>query len=133
MQPFTINVKQADASEQETAGSYSKYKASPLELLKGSLIIVGGIIGYTKAGSKISLISGSVSGLLLIVCGIIQLMGINWGIILSIIITTILVITFIIRLAKTRKMMPAGLMILTGIVAVAVMVYEIGTKNSGTT
>ncbi|MDE5081508.1 MAG: hypothetical protein O4803_06090 [Trichodesmium sp. St15_bin1_1] len=99
----------------------------------GMLAIVGGIIGYTKAGSKISLISGSVSGLLLIVCGIIQLMGINWGIILSIIITTILVITFIIRLAKTRKMMPAGLMILTGIVAVAVMVYEIGTKNSGTT
>ncbi len=90
----------------------------------GILAIVGGIIGYTKVGSKISLISGSVSGLLLIISGIIQLIGINWGLIFSIVITTILVITFIIRLAKTRKMMPAGLMILTGITAVAVMVYQ---------
>ncbi len=99
----------------------------------GILAIVGGIIGYTKVGSKISLISGSVSGLLLIVSGIIQLMGMNWGLIFSTVITTILVITFIIRLAKTRKMMPAGLMILTGIVAVAVMVYEISMNNSATT
>jgi uncharacterized membrane protein (UPF0136 family) len=91
----------------------------------GILAIVGGIIGYTKVGSKISLISGSISGLLLIISGIVQLMGINWGIIFSTIITTILIITFIIRLAKTHKMMPAGFMILTGIVAVGVMVYEI--------
>ena len=27
--PFTINVKQADASEQVTEASYSKYKGSP--------------------------------------------------------------------------------------------------------
>ena len=99
----------------------------------GMLAIIGGIIGYTKVGSKISLISGSISGLLLIISGIIQLMGINWGLTFSTIITTILIITFMIRLAKTRKMMPGGLMIFTGIVAVAVMVYEIGTKNSGTT
>ncbi len=98
----------------------------------GILAIVGGIIGYTKVGSKISLISGSISGLLLIISGIIQLMGINWGLIFSIVITTILVITFIIRLIKTRKMMPAGLMILTGIVAVAVMVYQISLNNSVT-
>ncbi|MDJ0516635.1 MAG: hypothetical protein F6K22_38235 [Okeania sp. SIO2F4] len=98
----------------------------------GILAIVGGIIGYTKVGSKISLISGSVSGLLLIISGIIQLIGINWGLIFSIVITTILVITFIIRLVKTRKMMPAGLMILTGIAAVAVMVYQISLNNSAT-
>ncbi|NET45351.1 TMEM14 family protein [Okeania sp. SIO2B3] len=98
----------------------------------GILAIVGGIIGYTKVGSKISLISGSVSGLLLIISGIIQLMGMNWGLIFSTIIATILVITFIIRLVKTRKMMPAGLMILTGITAVALMVYQISLNNSAT-
>ncbi|MGD1805951.1 TMEM14 family protein [Dapis sp. BLCC M126] len=101
-------------------------------LAYGILAIVGGIIGYTKVGSKISLISGSISGLLLIISGIIQLIGINWGLIFSIVITTILVITFIIRLVKTRKMMPAGLMILTGIAAVAVMVYQISLNNSAT-
>ncbi|MEM1169754.1 MAG: TMEM14 family protein [Cyanobacteria bacterium P01_H01_bin.35] len=101
-------------------------------LTYGILAIVGGIIGYTKVGSKISLISGSISGLLLIISGIIQLIGINWGLIFSIVITTILVITFIIRLVKTRKMMPAGLMILTGIAAVTVMVYQISLNNSAT-
>ncbi|MDY7005251.1 MAG: TMEM14 family protein [Cyanobacteriota bacterium] len=98
----------------------------------GILAIVGGIIGYSKAGSKISLISGSVSGLLLIFSGIIQLMGMNWGLIFSTIIATILVITFIIRLVKTRKMMPAGLMIFTGIAAVGLMVYQISLNNSAT-
>ncbi len=101
-------------------------------LAYGILAIVGGIIGYTKVGSKISLISGSISGLLLIISGIIQLLGINWGLIFSLFITTILVITFIIRLVKTRKMMPAGLMILSGIAAVAVMVYQISLNNSAT-
>ncbi|NEO55899.1 MAG: hypothetical protein F6K54_24235 [Okeania sp. SIO3B5] len=101
-------------------------------IVYGILAIVGGIIGYTKAGSKISLISGSVSGLLLIVSGIVQLMGMNWGLIFSIVIATILVITFIIRLVKTRKMMPAGLMILTGIAAVGLMVYQISLNNSAT-
>ena len=98
----------------------------------GILAIVGGIIGYQKAGSKISLISGSVSGSLLILSGIIQLMEMNWGLIFSTVIATILVITFIIRLVKTRKMMPAGLMILTGIAAVGLMVYQISLNNSAT-
>ncbi len=91
----------------------------------GILVIVGGVIRYSKAGSKISLISSSISGLLLIVSGIVQLMGKNWGLVFTAVIATILVITFIIRLVKTRKIMPAGLMILTGITAVAVMVYQI--------
>lgn len=38
----------------------------------GILSIVGGIIGYKQAGSKISLISGAISGLLLIIAGILQ-------------------------------------------------------------
>ena len=85
-----------------------------------------------KAGSKISLISGIVSGLLLVSAAIIQLMGMSWGLIFATIIAAILVITFIIRLVKTRKMMPAGLMILTGIAAVAVMVYQINISTATT-
>ncbi|MDJ0553357.1 MAG: TMEM14 family protein [Microcoleaceae cyanobacterium MO_207.B10] len=99
----------------------------------GILAIIGGIIGYRKVGSKISLISGLVSGLLLVSAAIIQLMGMNWGLIFATVVAAILVITFIIRLVKTRKMMPAGLMILTGIAALGVMVYQISMSNSATT
>ena len=39
-------------------------------LVYGPLTIVGGLIGYLKAGSTISLISGGIAGALLIVAGL---------------------------------------------------------------
>lgn len=83
----------------------------------GLLAIFGGIMGYTKAKSKASLISGIVSGLLLLVGGAIASQGNPIGLILAAIISVVLVIVFVIRYFKTRKFMPAGLMIITGIVA----------------
>ncbi len=94
-------------------------------LAYGILVIVGGIIGYFKANSIVSLISGSVSGLLLVFAAIVQFQGHNWGSILATIVTTILLIFFTLRLVKTRKFMPAGLMTILGIVALAVMVKQV--------
>jgi len=91
----------------------------------GVLAVVGGIIGYVQAQSKASLISGSVSGLLLILAGILQLQGQAAGLILATAITAVLVIVFAIRLTKTRKFMPAGLMSLLGLVALGIMVSEL--------
>ncbi len=90
----------------------------------GLLALVGGIFGYIKAKSKISLISGIASGTLLILGGIAQLQGQVWGLPLATAIAALLIVTFAIRLAKTRKMMPAGLMILAGIVAVAILLQQ---------
>ena len=94
-------------------------------LAYGILAIVGGIIGYVQVSSKASLISGSISGLLLIFAGVIQLRGQAWGLILATVITTLLVIVFAIRLAKTRKFMPAGLMAVLGLVTLGVMVNQL--------
>ncbi|OCR02290.1 hypothetical protein BCD67_20020 [Oscillatoriales cyanobacterium USR001] len=92
----------------------------------GILTFVGGLIGYAKAQSKASLISGSVSGLLLILSGILQFQGQqSAGLILGVVVATVLVIVFISRLIKTRKMMPAALMIGGGIVAFALLVYQL--------
>jgi len=91
----------------------------------GILAIAGGIIGYVQAASKASLISGSISGLLLILGGVMQLQGQPWGLIMSAIVTAILIIVFGIRLAKTRKFMPAGLMAGLGLVTLVVMVNQI--------
>jgi uncharacterized membrane protein (UPF0136 family) len=89
--------------------------------LYGILSIIGGIIGYKTAGSKVSLISGTISGLLLLVAAYLASQGQTWALTLAAIITSILVIVFAIRFAKTRKFMPAGLMIILGIAALAVM------------
>jgi uncharacterized membrane protein (UPF0136 family) len=80
----------------------------------GILSIVGGIIGYAQAQSKASLISGSISGALLILGGILALIGASWGLWLAAIVTLALIIVFVVRLSKTRKFMPAGLMIIAG-------------------
>ncbi len=82
----------------------------------GILAIVGGIIGYQKAGSKVSLISGIVSGILLILGGLAGLVGFGLGLILARVVTIILIIVFGIRLVKTGKFMPAGIMLIAGII-----------------
>lgn len=55
----------------------------------------------------------------------VQLQGQTWGLILAAVVTTVLVVFFAFRLAKTRKFMPAGLMIILGIVALAMIVYQL--------
>ncbi len=91
----------------------------------GILALVGGIIGYVQAQSKASLVSGSISSLLLILGGVMQLQGQAWGLILASVVTAVLVIVFVIRFTKTRKFMPAGLMIVLGLVALGVMVNQL--------
>jgi uncharacterized membrane protein (UPF0136 family) len=94
-------------------------------LAYGILAIIGGILGYRKANSKVSLISGSISGLLLIIAAFIHLQGQTWGLILAAVVTAILVVFFALRLAKTRKFMPAGLMTILGAVALATMLSQL--------
>ncbi len=90
-------------------------------LVYGILALVGGIIGYQNAGSKMSLISGTITGLLLILASIISFQGQTWGFTLGLAVTVLLVVVFAIRLVKTRKFMPAGLMSIFGLVTLAVM------------
>ncbi len=91
----------------------------------GIMAIIGGIIGYVQAHSKASLISGSISGVLLIIAGVMQLQGQAWGLVLATVVTLVLVIVFAIRLVKTRKFMPAGLMSVLGLAALAIMLKQV--------
>jgi uncharacterized membrane protein (UPF0136 family) len=95
----------------------------------GILALVGGIIGYIQVKSKISLLSGSISGLLLIFAAYCQLQGQTWGLTLAAVVTGILVVFFAFRLTKTRKFMPAGLMIIFGMLALAVILNQIVTSK----
>lgn len=85
-------------------------------LLYGVFAIAGGAIGYKQAGSQVSLISGFISGLLLLIGSYLMFGGIRWGPLLSAIVSLLLVIVFIVRLVKTRKFMPAGLMVMLGVI-----------------
>lgn len=85
-------------------------------LIYGVLAIAGGVIGYKQAGSQVSLISGFVSGLLLLIAAYLLYGRSQAGPLLAGVVSLVLVIVFIIRLAKTRKFMPAGLMIIMGVI-----------------
>ncbi|HEY9887750.1 MAG TPA: TMEM14 family protein [Candidatus Obscuribacterales bacterium] len=80
------------------------------------LAIAGGVMGYQKAASKPSLIAGLGTGALLLLGGVGLLQGQPWGQWLAIAVTLLLVVVFIGRLIKTRKFMPAGLMVVVGVV-----------------
>jgi uncharacterized membrane protein (UPF0136 family) len=91
----------------------------------GSLAIVGGILGYIQAQSKISLIAGCGCGILLLISAMLQLQGQPWGLLAAIAVTVILLVAFMMRWIKTRKFMPAGLMLLLGVPALGVMLSQL--------
>jgi uncharacterized membrane protein (UPF0136 family) len=89
-----------------------------IALLYAILALVGGVIGYTQAGSRMSLISGIVSGLLLLLGVVLAAQGSPAGLWLARGVALVLVIVFVGRLVKTKKFMPAGLMVITGVATV---------------
>jgi uncharacterized membrane protein (UPF0136 family) len=94
-------------------------------LTYGILAMIGGIIGYIQANSQVSLFSGIISGVLLILAAYFQIQGQGWALILAVLVTGTLVIFFALRLAKTRKFMPAGLMVILGVLALTFMVNQL--------
>ena len=83
------------------------------------LLIVGGLMGFIKAGSKVSLISSVVfAALLALFAGGV----LHWAYGPAVLMALLLVV-FGIRYAKTKKFMPAGLMIiLTAVTLILLLV-----------
>jgi len=91
-----------------------------LLLLYALLMIAGGVLGYVKAQSKPSLISGLISGIALLVAWFITLQSYRTGMILATVLAIALLIVFAIRFRKTNKFMPAGLMAILSLVSAVV-------------
>lgn len=88
-----------------------------LILIYGLLVAAGGVIGYLKAGSKISLISGVGSGVALAIAAYATLNTPRNGLPIATLIALFLLITFAVRWSKTRALMPAGLMAILSFLA----------------
>jgi uncharacterized membrane protein (UPF0136 family) len=83
------------------------------------LLLVGGLIGFLKAGSKVSLITSAVSAAALVLTAVPGLFGAGVARALADIIMAALLVVFAIRLTKTKKFMPSGLMLVITIAALA--------------
>ena len=87
-------------------------------VLYGLLSLGGGILGYWKSKSKVSLISGGISGLLLLFLGVFIYSGSVLAEIAAAIIVALLVIVFAVRWFKTKKFMPAMPMMIFGVISI---------------
>jgi len=85
-------------------------------LVFGVLTIAGGIIGYVKAGSLVSIIAGAVTGVLLIISGVILLHHRELGLGLALVTSAVLAAQFIPRVLRTHRLVPAGIMSLLSVI-----------------
>jgi len=81
------------------------------------LLLAGGLMGFLKAGSKISLITSSLFSVPLILCAL----GILKPFYIAEIVVGVLALVFIMRFAKGRKFMPSGLMMVLSIICVTAL------------
>ena len=79
------------------------------------LLVIGGLIGFFKAGSKISLIMSASFAAALALCAA----GIIFQPYMADVLLAALLIVFALRLTKSKKFMPAGLMLVLTIAALA--------------
>jgi uncharacterized membrane protein (UPF0136 family) len=75
------------------------------------LLLIGGLFGFLKAGSKISLITSAVAAALLILTRT-GILAYSFSRELADLIMLALLIVFAVRLTKTKKFIPSGLMML---------------------
>jgi uncharacterized membrane protein (UPF0136 family) len=81
------------------------------------LLVVGGLIGFLKAKSSVSLITSGVSAALLALTSIHGLFGPGFRQGLANTIMAVLLAVFAVRLAKTKKFMPSGMLLLITLAA----------------
>lgn len=82
-----------------------------------ALLLAGGLMGFIKAGSKISLIVSAIFAVLLALCAL----GILKPFYIADILVGLLLVVFGVRFAKGRKFMPSGLMLALSAAMLAVL------------
>ena len=91
----------------------------------GALVIIGGVMGFVKAKSKASLISGLAFGTLLLLCGYAMSEGRRWGLQAGLGISIALAVIMGRRYFATKKFMPAGLVAGMSVVVAVLLGMEL--------
>lgn len=89
-------------------------------LVYALLMLAGGLMGW-RAGSRPSLIAGGVSGILLLAALYVARNDLRLGLIAGAVIAALLAAVFAMRLAKTKKAMPSGALLLLSLIAAGLL------------
>lgn len=91
-------------------------------LIFGLLTIVGGIMGYVRAGSMASIIAGSISGILLLVAAFLLPGNATAGLILAGLVSLLLAGRFLPIFMQGGGFMPAGMMSILSVIGVVMAI-----------
>ncbi|MFA6212398.1 MAG: TMEM14 family protein [Candidatus Obscuribacterales bacterium] len=97
-------------------------------IILSTFVLVGGIIGFKKAGSKASLIAGGISSVLLDACFALGFANMQAGFIAALVVTGLLDAFFAKRLMKSKKFMPSGMILLLCLITQALIAAALVTK-----
>lgn len=84
----------------------------------GLLTIAGGIVGYAKAGSVVSIIAGVITGVLLLVAAFLLPEHRLAGLATALIVSLLLAAQFVPKFLRTGRVMPAGLMSVLSVIGI---------------
>ena len=90
-------------------------------LVYGVILIAGGFAGWRLSGSRISLTASLASAALLAVAYRVALFHLLAGYLLAVLVSLGLTVMFGLRLRKTGKFMPAGMMLAVSAVVFAIL------------
>ena len=99
-------------------------------LVYALLMLVGGLIGYLKAGSQVSLIAGSASFLLLCVAFVVTRSQLTGGLVMGAVLAVALTANFGKRLADSGKFMPSGAMLVVSAIVAVILVAAVLKSRS---
>jgi uncharacterized membrane protein (UPF0136 family) len=85
-----------------------------------TLLLAGGLVGFIKAGSKISMVTSALFAALLALCAT----GVIHPFWIADIILAVVAVIFCVRYLKTSKFMPSGLILLFSVVVLAVLLVD---------
>ncbi len=88
-----------------------------------ALLAVGGVMGFVKARSHASLVSGLLSAIFAVVALVMARMGNTWGFPLGMLLAITLFVLFGYRYAlRNRKFMPSGMLAVVSLVVLGVLI-----------
>jgi uncharacterized membrane protein (UPF0136 family) len=88
----------------------------------GGLTIIGGIIGYVKAGSVPSVVAGAITGVLLLIAASLLPEHRHAALATAFVVSLLLAAQFVPKLIRTGKVMPAGMMSVLSVIGIVVAI-----------
>ena len=89
----------------------------------GALTIVGGIVGYLKAGSVASIVAGCIAGVLLLLAAFLLPEHRAIGLATALVVSLLLAAQFVPKFIRTGKVMPAGMMAILSAIGIIAAIF----------